>query len=98
MLINLICSVRNADLKSEPPMIVVFAVTAWILVVSLVAGLCAASRAGDLAQLGSVRAPRGEGSVWEPFEHLEISAHATGRQARSAESGATLRHGNGIAA
>jgi hypothetical protein len=98
MLINLICSVRNGHLKPELPMIVVFAVATWILVVSLVAGLCAASRAGDLAQLGSARAPRGEGSVWESFEHLEISAHATGRQGRSAESGASLRHGNGIAA
>jgi hypothetical protein len=81
-------------------MILVLAVTAWIVIVSLATGLCAAARAGDLAQPPAAPAGRGhrEPTAWEPSEHVEISAHANVRPAHSAESGASLHHGDGIAA
>jgi hypothetical protein len=81
-------------------MILLLVIAAWILVLSLVTGLCAAARAGDLAQLATAPAGRGrrEVALWEPLEHLEISARANARPVRSAESGPSLLHGDGVAA
>jgi hypothetical protein len=79
-------------------MILMFAVTAWILVLSLVTGLCAAARMGDLAQLVPAGRGRRQPTGWEPFEHVEISARANPRPGRATESGAPLLHGDGVAA
>jgi hypothetical protein len=80
-------------------MILLLVVAAWILVLSLVAGLCVAARAGDLAQLAHAPGPAGRErteSAWEPAEHLEIAARANSRAARQ-EWAASLRSG-GVAA
>ncbi|MGP0100387.1 MAG: hypothetical protein ACLPUT_02050 [Solirubrobacteraceae bacterium] len=81
-------------------MILLLVIAAWILVVSMVAGLCAAARTGDIAQLAHASAPIGwgESPAWEPVEHLEISARANLRPVRSAEPGAALLHSDGVAA
>jgi hypothetical protein len=81
-------------------MILVLAVAAWIFVISLVAGLCVAARAGDLAQLAPAPRRRGhrEPTEWEPFERVEIIAQANAQPVRSPESGAPLLHGDGVAA
>lgn len=81
-------------------MILVFAVAAWILVISLVAGLCAAAHAGDLAQLAPAPAGRGatQPTEWQQFERVEITAHANARPLPSAEPVEPLLHGDGVAA
>jgi hypothetical protein len=83
-------------------MILLFVIAAWILVLSVVAGLCAAARAGDLTQLAQASTPAGWGGYGAtargPLEHLEISARANLRPVRTAESGASLLHGDGVAA
>ncbi len=76
-------------------MIVLLVVVAWILVVSMIAGLCMAARAGD--RLQPARAPIGweeptEAGAWE---QIEISARA---RLRSADSSATRLHRDGVAA
>ena len=69
-------------------------IPAWILILSLIAGLCAAARLGDLGAPEYASASdtwmRGEPLEWEAAEHLTISAHASPRPARPAESGAPL--------
>jgi hypothetical protein len=83
-------------------MILLLVIAAWILVLSLVAGLCGAARVGDLAQVAHSPAASGwartEPPKWEPLEHREISAHANLRPARPAEQGASLLHSDGVAA
>ncbi|MGD0452030.1 MAG: hypothetical protein ABSB69_00395 [Solirubrobacteraceae bacterium] len=83
-------------------MIPLLVIAVWILVLSLVTGLCAAARAGDLAQLVTAPAGRGRGetttTLWEQFEHAEISARASARPTRSPESGASRLRGDGVAA
>ena len=81
-------------------MILLLVIAAWVLVLPLVAGLCAAARAGDLAQLDHASAPIGwgEAPAWEPVEHLEISARANLRPVGSAEPGASLLRSDGVAA
>lgn len=81
-------------------MILLLVIAAWMFVLSVVAGLCAAARTGDLAQ--SAPAPAGwrrsGATAREPLEHLEIAARANLRPARTAESGASLQHSEGVAA
>jgi hypothetical protein len=80
-------------------MILLLVVAAWILVLSLLAGLCAVARAGDLAQLAHAPGPAGRErteSPWEQSEHLEIAARANSRSARQ-EWVASL-HRDGVAA
>jgi hypothetical protein len=83
-------------------MILLLVIPAWILVLSMVAGLCAAARAGDQRQLaqpaGSSGWRRASAVMREPHEHLGISARANRRSVRVSESGASLRHGDGVAA
>jgi hypothetical protein len=84
-------------------MILLLVIAAWILVLSLVTGLCAVARAGDSAQPTHAPASAGWGRVqslaWEPAEHLEIAApRADVRPARPAESGASLLRSGGVAA
>ncbi len=83
-------------------MILLLVIAAWILVLSLVAGLCAAARVGDNAQLARASATgarrRAESPAWEPLEHLEIAAHTPLRPVRPAESSASLLHSDGVAA
>ncbi len=83
-------------------MILLFVIAAWILATSLVAGLCAAARAGDLVQLEHASAPAGWGRVplpaWESIEHLEIAASAGLRPIRPPESGVPQLHSDGVAA
>jgi len=76
-------------------MIVLLVVVAWILVVSMITGLCLAARAGD--RLQPARAPSGckeptEAGAWE---QIEISARA---RLRPADSSATRLHRDGVAA
>jgi|GEM_PF-2371143 hypothetical protein len=83
-------------------MILLLVIAAWILVLSLVAGLCGAARMGDLAQLAHPSAAGGwasaEPATWEPLVHLEISARASVRPVRTSEQGAPLLHSDGVAA
>ena len=79
-------------------MIVLLAVAAWMVVVALVAGLCAAARRGDLVQSASAESLRTEPTVWESFEHAEILARANARTGGTVESGSSLLHGDGVAA
>jgi len=83
-------------------MILLLVIAAWVLVLSLIVGLCAAARVGDLAQLAHASATGGRGRTespaWEPFEHMDIAARAPLRPARRAESGASLLHSDGVAA
>jgi hypothetical protein len=83
-------------------MILLLVIAAWILALSLVAGLCAAARTGDLAQLTHAPASSGWGRVrplaWEPAEHQEILVHAEVRTGRPAESGMPFARSGGVAA
>jgi hypothetical protein len=83
-------------------MILLLVIPAWILVLSMVAGLCVAARAGDQRQLaqppGSSGWRRASGTTREPHEHLAITARANRRPARVSESGASLRRNDGVAA
>jgi hypothetical protein len=83
-------------------MILLLVIAAWILALSLVTGLCAAARRGDLAQLTraptSTRWGRVRPLAWEQAEHREILAHADVRPARPAESGVPLARSGGVAA
>lgn len=83
-------------------MILLIVIAAWILVLSVVAGLCVTARAGDLTQLAQASAPAGWGrsgsDTREPLEHLEISARANLRPVRTAESGSSLLRRDGVAA
>ncbi len=82
-------------------MILLPVVAAWVLVLSLVAGLCVAARAGDLAQLAYTPAPavrgRLDSPVWEPAEQAEVAVHANHFSVRR-EPVASLRSGDGVAA
>jgi hypothetical protein len=83
-------------------MILLIVIAAWIFVISVVAGLCAAARVGDLTQVAHASANSGRGRAespaWEPLEHLEIGARAPLRPVRPAESGASLLRRDGVAA
>jgi hypothetical protein len=98
MTINLIYMVRNAHRDPELPMTVLLAVGAWMVVVVLVAGLCAAAQRGDHVQYASAESLRTEPTVWESFEHAEIIARANARTGDAVESGSSLLHGDGVAA
>jgi hypothetical protein len=76
-------------------MIVLLVVVAWILVVSMITGLCLAARAGD--RLQPARAPGGweeptEAAAWE---QVEISARA---RLRPADPSTSRLHRDGVAA
>lgn len=82
-------------------MIPLLVIAVWILVLALIAGLCAAARAGDGAQLADESAARAWGSAaaWEPADDLVISARErVAGSAALAESDAPLVHSGGIAA
>jgi hypothetical protein len=96
--INLIYMVRNAGRNPELPMTVLLAVGVWMMVVALVAGLCAAARRGDLAQAESTESPHTGPTVWESFERAEIHARANTRTGSTVESGSSLLRGDGVAA
>jgi hypothetical protein len=77
-------------------------VAAWLISVSLVAGLCMAARAGDRESLSRSLADAGEQGasalVWEQADGVEISARANVGRTRTAETGVGVLHGDGIAA
>jgi hypothetical protein len=89
-------------------MILLFIIAAWIVVLSLIAGLCAAARVGDREPLTRAYAPVGSGQgqgsgqaeplVWEPAEHGEIAAHANARAQHSAQADASLLRSGDMAA
>jgi hypothetical protein len=81
-------------------MIILLAAVAWIVLLSLVAGLCIAARVGDSARLQQepAGAAMPESHAWELREHLEIAARAGFRPGRSVESGASLPQRDGVAA
>jgi hypothetical protein len=81
-------------------MIILLAAVAWIVLLSLVAGLCSAARVGDSTRPteDAVAAARAESHAWELREHLELAARAGFRPARTAESGASLTQRDGVAA
>ncbi|MGO9763845.1 MAG: hypothetical protein ACLP1Q_21545 [Solirubrobacteraceae bacterium] len=77
-------------------MILLLAVAAWMLTMSLVAGLCAAARAGD-TQLVHASAPAGRGRMTpaqrEPAGRLDIAARANPRSAKPDAAVALQRRG-----
>jgi hypothetical protein len=93
-------------------MILLLVVAAWMLTVSLVAGLCVAARAGD-TQLARRPTPAGRGRVahgsapaargrvasalWQPDGRLNIGARANKRSARP-EAAVALHSRRGVAA
>ncbi len=80
-------------------MILLLVIAAWILVLSVVAGLCAAARAGDLTQASTPAGWGRRGSTGrEALEPLEISASTNLRPVRTAESSASLLRRDGVAA
>jgi hypothetical protein len=81
-------------------MIIVLAAVAWIVLLSLIAGLCTAAREGDSAwpTQDAVGAARSESYAGELREHLEIAARAGFRPGRTAESDASLTRRDGVAA
>ncbi|HEY4812306.1 MAG TPA: hypothetical protein VIH71_14725 [Solirubrobacteraceae bacterium] len=76
-------------------------IAAWIVVFSLVAGLCAAARVGDVELFTRACTPAVSGSaearVWAPEQPLEISVRANVR-GRPAEADAGLLQSGGVAA
>lgn len=79
-------------------------VAAWLISVSLVAGLCMAARTGDRESLSfsPSLADAGEQSVsalvWEQADGVEISARGNVGRTRTGETGVAVLHGDGIAA
>jgi hypothetical protein len=77
-------------------------VAAWMFVVSLVAGICMAARAGDLGSLAQRSADAGDQDlptlVWDQADGLEISARSNIGRARPAEPGVAALPRGGIAA
>jgi hypothetical protein len=79
-------------------------VAAWLISVSLVAGLCMAARAGDREPLSPSRSLADAGEqgastlVWGQADGVEISARANAARERSSETGVAVLHGDGIAA
>jgi hypothetical protein len=77
-------------------------VAAWLISVSLVAGLCMAARAGDREPLSRSLTDAGEQGastlVWGQADGVEISARSNPARARSSETGVAVLHGDGIAA
>lgn len=68
-------------------------IIAWTFLLSLVLGMCAAARAGDVEPRAQAPSPRGRGArapVWEPAEGREIYANVGG----AAERVASLRYGS----
>jgi hypothetical protein len=82
--------------------IVLLIITAWTVVFSLVAGLCAVARVGDVELLTRASAPSGAAQAqpltWEPAQHVEITVRANGRTGRPAEAEAPLLQSGGLAA
>jgi hypothetical protein len=80
---------------------IILLAAAWIVVLSLVAGLCAAARAGDL-QGGHVSPSAGCGretpDVAGSTQRLEVYTRANAKPACTAESGAPLLRSGGVAA
>jgi hypothetical protein len=81
-------------------MIILLIIVAWIVVFSLVAGLCAAARVGDVELLTRAYAPTAAAQplAWEPSQHVELSVRATARAGRSPEADAPLLQSGGVAA
>jgi hypothetical protein len=80
-------------------MIILLIIAAWTVVLSLVAGLCAAARLGDVGLLTRARAPVRPGQTeplaWERAEHFEITARANvAPQPEAASDGSLLRTGD----
>jgi hypothetical protein len=79
-------------------------VAAWLISVSLVAGLCMAARAGDREPLARSLADADAGQqgastlVWEQADGVGISARANVGRTHTAEAGVSVLHGDGIAA
>ncbi|HEY4916739.1 MAG TPA: hypothetical protein VIH92_07500 [Solirubrobacteraceae bacterium] len=77
-------------------------VAAWLISVSLVAGLCMAARAGDREPLARPLADADQQGastlVWEQADGVGIYARANVGRTHTAESGVAVLHGDGIAA
>jgi hypothetical protein len=81
-------------------MIFLLIIVAWIVVMSLVTGLCVAARVGDVELLTRARASQpgqAQSLAWEPAQHVEVSARAGARSAR-AEADSSLFQSGGVAA
>jgi hypothetical protein len=82
--------------------ILLLIIATWIVVFSLVAGLCAAARVGDVELLTRACAPTAAGQAqplaWEPSQHVEISVRANARAERSPEADTPLLQSGGLAA
>jgi hypothetical protein len=82
-------------------MILPLIIAAWIVVMSLVAGLCAAAHVGDVELLtragAAARTDKAQSPAWEPA-HLEISARANAHAGRATQADASLLQSGGVAA
>ena len=85
-------------------MIALLVIAVWILLLALVAGLCAAARGGDLAQRFT-DAPAAAGwqsahaPAWGQADQLVISARAEAAGSRAElQPDAPLTHSRGVAA
>lgn len=80
-------------------MILMLVLAAWMLTVSLVAGLCVAARAGD-TQLTHATVPVGQGRIapapWDQLGRLDDAARANPRSAKP--EAAVALHSRGVAA
>jgi hypothetical protein len=84
-------------------MILLLVIATWIIVLSLVGGLCAAARVGDVGLLTRASDPAGsrqaEPRAWVPAGRGEISARANARTVGlTAEADASLLRSGGVAA
>jgi hypothetical protein len=81
-------------------MILLLIVLAWIVVLSLIVGLCAASRAGDLQAQSPAPAERAwvQPTLWLPGADREIVAYTAGFSERPTEPVAALMRSDGMAA
>jgi hypothetical protein len=83
-------------------MILLLIIAIWIVVMSLVAGLCAAARVGDVERLtrayASARTAQAQPLAWESVQDVELSARANTRAARTVEAEASLLQSDGLAA
>jgi hypothetical protein len=86
MIIKLIHLVKNYLTELGAPMTFLLIIIAWTFLLSLVLGMCAAARAGDVEPRAQARSPRDRGArarVWEAAEGREIYAHLNGAAERT---------------
>lgn len=78
-------------------MILLLVITVWIVVLALVAGLCATARVGDLQlrrRSGEAGSGGSQSPIVEPAEYLGAAPYATVPSVRSADAEVLVRSGS----